>query len=124
MELYESFNETLRHLAELGRTQVGSQLLIGLRILVVLSVIICINAQVHSWGLRNMNAGRWATVIGWLLTGIAAMMSALITAHMGGNAALFQFIFLVGVMFRVSADIANAGNRRAANRECTDCDRF
>ena len=116
MELYENFSEMLREIAQLSRIQVEQNLLIALRVLVALCTIIVINAQLKSWRLCHMNWGRWATVIGWACIGTAAMMSALITTHLGGNAALFQLLFNVGVMLRLSADIANAGQRRAKYR--------
>ncbi|MFC6617242.1 hypothetical protein [Deinococcus radiophilus] len=111
------WDNVAHQIAQVAATPLPSEILIGLRVLTVLGVIIVINAQIRSWRWCNMTAGRWMTVTGWLLVGIGLGMSALMTSQLDTNTPAYQLIVLVGLMLRLSADVANAGKRRAVRRK-------
>lgn len=117
MMIYSNLDKLLDHLALTGAQAMSPELLMILRVLVFLTTIIVVNAQLRSWRPCDMNTCRWLTVAGWIITGIGIGMSAVVTAQLGKNAMFFQVLIDVGLMLRLTSDIANAGRRRAVRAE-------
>lgn len=110
-----AWNDVGRHLARIAGAPMSPEVMIGLRVLLIITLCIATAAQLRAWR-GEMNGWRHITGIGSSVIVFSLAMSAILTAHGGNNIKTYQAVLLLGLLLRVVADAQNAGRRRREKR--------
>lgn len=102
--------------ARFSSLPVPRELMIGLRVMAMLSLLVVVHAQWRAWRGKTTPC-RVMIIAANLLLALVFLMAALVTSKGGDNIKLYQVILLAAVMTRALADAITAGQTRFTRRK-------